>query len=450
MANDRQTGKDGDAMFCARCRIVAGVVAMLVVALASSACAQQYQADPVDENAGKLKLLAEQCVKNPARYATDRGQFNEYFEKYFFPAMTRFGPNDLAQIGRNRDDLFSRFLWASTDENLQSELTQMALAKLWPIAPSSKYHPAVRYNAVLIIGKLDKTYAAPGRPPVPLKEGFEKLHLILNSAIQGKSVPPFLVVGALVGLERHAQLRDALDRDTIEKMTSVAQQITTQDDLFPDVEPKVDEWIRLQAASVLANLRSPGPKGEVTASLAKLIAGETKPKMSIDARGQVAALLKKFNYQGATVDGKVMSDALLQLALDVGDDEKKEAIAFEEAQLQGGGFGGSFGGAAGGPRSKRMKLDLETQMWEYNPNVLLSRLTDLSAGLQAFRPLAPADKQPIFDAVLAAMRPADSAARSSDTVDLTVAQRVREMGEQIRAAIKPGSEAPESNEAELF
>ena len=53
--------------------------------------------------------------------------------------------------------------------------------------------------------------------------------------------------------------------------------------------------------------------------------------------------------------------------------------------------------------------------------------------------------------MLAAIRPAATAASSSDTVDLEVAQKVREMGEQIRAAIKPGS-APAASDAsaELF
>ena len=75
--------------------------------------------------------------------------------------MTRYAPsNDLAQLGKMREDLFGRFLWSTTDENIQNELTQMVLDKMWPIAPSSKYHPAVRDNAVLIIGMLDKTYAA--------------------------------------------------------------------------------------------------------------------------------------------------------------------------------------------------------------------------------------------------------------------------------------------------
>ncbi len=74
-----------------------------------------------------------------------------------------------------------------------------------------------------------------------------------------------------------------------------------------------------------------------------MVAGQTTPKMSLDARCQVAALLKQIKITGA-VDGKTLSDALLQLAVEVGDAEAKEAKAFEDTQMHGGGFGG-YGGA---------------------------------------------------------------------------------------------------------
>jgi hypothetical protein len=450
MAIDQIIRRDGASTPQVRrpASVRAGLAILFCVCLASVAHAQ-YQADPVDENAGKLKLTAEQCVKNPARFATDRPQFMEFFEKYYFPAMTRFEANDLAQLGRMRDDLFGRFLWASTDENLQRELTQMALKKLQPVERSSKYHPAVRYNAILILGMLDQTYAAPGRPPVPLKEGSAELTLIVDYAADGKPVPPFLVVGALVGLQRHAHLHDALDRPTVEAISAAALKLATKDEALAEVDPKVEEWLRVQVATVLTNLGSPGPKGEVLAALARMIGGQTQPKMSLDARGQVAALLKQMKYEGTTVDGKAMADALLQLALDVGDEEAKEGQSFEDAQMQGGGMGGAYGGM---PRGKgRMRLDPETQQWKYDPRILLARIGDLRTALTAFRPNAPADKQPVFDAVVAAIGPVVTAASSTDTVDLEVAGKVVALGEQIRSAIKPGSKpAANPKAAELF
>jgi hypothetical protein len=343
-----------------------------------------------------------------------------------------------------RDELFSRYLWASTDERLQSDLTELAFAELQLVGIGSKYHPAVRYNAILIVGMLDEVYASQGRPPVPLKEGTAKLTFIVDSAAQGKRVPPFLLVGALVGLQRHALYHDKLDRATVDAMSAAVLKLAAKDESLPEIDAKVAEWIRIQAATVLANLGSPGPNGEVLAVLTKMIAGETTPKMSLDVRCQVAALLKQTKHDGASVDGKAMADALLELAMAVGDDEAKEAKAFEETQIQGGGFGG-YGGA---PRRKgRMRLDLETSQWEYDARVLLARLGDLRTGLNAFKANAPADKQPVFDAVLAAIGPAVAAAESADTIDLDVAGKVRKMAAQIRSAVKPGSAPAEEADA---
>jgi hypothetical protein len=416
----------------------------LFVSVASLARGQQYQADPVDENAGKLRPFADQVVRTPGRFATDRERFMEFFEKYYFPAMTRYAPQDLGQLGRMRDDLFARFLRASTDENLQRELTALALKKAWAVAPSSKYHPAVRYNAVLILGMLDDSYAAPGRPAVPSQEAAKNLVTIVSFAADGKRVPPFLVVGALVGLQRQALLHDSLKKETADSIAAAVLKLATKDEPLPEVEPKVAEWMRIQAATVLANLGSPGAKGEVLAVLTKMISGATEPKMSLDARVQIAALLKQLNFAGATVDGKAMADALLQLSLDVADDEAKESQAFEDLLVQSGGMGAGYGTTQ---RNKtRVKVNLETQALEYNASILLARLTDLKAGLSAFKANAPADKQTVIDAVIASVNPVLAAASSTDTLDLALAEKVGAMATQIRAAVKPGTAPPASND----
>ena len=126
----------------------------------------------------------------------------------------------------------------------------------------------------------------------------------------------------------------------------------------------------------------------------------------------------------------------------VADDEAKEAKAFQETQIPGGGFGG------GAVRPKgRMRLDPETLQWEYDARALLARLGDLRTSLSAFKATAPADKQPVFDVVLKAIAPAVAAAESSDTIDLKVAEKVREMATQIRSAVKPGSAPAEEADA---
>jgi hypothetical protein len=422
---------------------------LIAFGVSSLAAAQQYQTKPIDDKARLLGPIAQNCVKDPARYATDKARFDEYFQKYFFPAMTRYRPNDLAELGKMREELLGRYLWASRDEKLQNDLTELAFTELQPVGRSGKFHPAVRYNAILVLGMLDTTYAIQGgpnnRPPVPFKKGTAELTLIVNTAADGKPVPPFLVVGALVGLQRHAQFHDKLDKSTVDAMSATALKLAAKDEPLPEVDAKVAEWIRIQAATVLTRIGSPGPNGEVQALLTKMISGQTVPKMPLDARCQIAALLAQMKYQGVQVDGKATAEALLQLALEVGDDEAKEAKAFEDMQVEGSGFGGGYGGA---PRGKgRMRFDEESTQWEYDARILLARLGDLSSGLTAAKVIAPADKQPVFDAVLAAIDPAMAAAESTDTIDLEVAGKVVEMAAQIRAAVKPGSAPAEEADA---
>jgi hypothetical protein len=430
-------------------RWLVAVGALLLIVSASAARAQQYQADEVDEDAGRLKLTAEQCVKNPARFASDRARFFEFFEKYYFPAMTRFSPKDLGELGPMRDYLFERIIWASKDENLQRELTQMAFTKLKPVVynQGKNYHPATRYNAVLILGMLDETYPGAGRPPVPLKEAAADLTRIVDAAAEGKRVPPFLVVGALVGIERHAKSIDKLDRSTGEAMAAAVLKLATKEGALTEADSTVMEWIRIQADSALATIGSSGANGEVAAAFEKMIAGKTDPKMSLDGRSRVAAMLPQLKLDGAKVDSKALADSLLELTTAVADNEAKEAKAFTNMSIGGGGFGYSGGGSG---KSDRMRLDPETQEWSFDKRILLSRLSDLKLGLDACKPVAPADSQPTLDEVLAAINATITTAESPNSTDIKVSGSVEQMQKKIRAAVKPGESAPDDSDANLF
>jgi hypothetical protein len=64
------------------------------------------------------------------------------------------------------------------------------------------YHPAVRYNAALILGQLD---AQPGAKPLPA--GTEAILAFLeNDQFNNVPVPTAVQIAALVSLHRHARL----------------------------------------------------------------------------------------------------------------------------------------------------------------------------------------------------------------------------------------------------
>jgi hypothetical protein len=418
-----------------RCCAAAAWAAVIIACLAPAVRAQEYQADQPDDKAFKLKVVADGCVKDPAKYAASSDQFNEFFSKYYFPAMTQFGPEDLAKLGKLRSDLFSFYLWPAQSEDLQKNLTAMALAAMKPIAGKPTYHPSVRYNAILVIGLLDDKYAVVGggspRPPVPSKDADKFLLQVLEANEKGRPVPPSLVVGAVIGLERHAQFHDSLDPAQIDAMTNAAVKLATSDTPVPDVDNKVAEWVRLEAATLLARLGTVGTDNHAHDALVKVLSDN---KLSIDGRCDVAGMLAMINYKDAKVDGKAATAALFQLTSDVGQAEDKRAKDYQELSLAGGG--GMM--TRGGPRGMREGAGgygaSGDQHSDYDRKTLLSRLTDLKKGLVAIKPVAPADRAAAIDAISAGIQKVIDAASKTDTTDLDVADAVRKLYETIQSA----------------
>jgi hypothetical protein len=419
--------------------------ALLTVAfgfLSSTASAQQYQADPVNDKLAKQGATVQGMAKDPAKYAAGVNDFDDYFTTYYFPAMTRFGEDDLAKTGQLRYDLFNRWLWATQNEEMLSHLTALAFPAMKAIVVKPIYHPAARYNAVLVIGMLDDKYgiatAGNQRPPKPLKDANTFLVALVNAGIAGKAAAtPSLVVGALIGLERHAQYHEGLDAASIDGMTKAAITLASKNPPLADVDSKVAEWIRIEAATVLAKLGSVGPNGQSHDALMQVL---SDGKLSLDGRCEVAGLLGLIDYKEAKVDGKATTDKMLQLAIEVSQVEGKRAKDFQELSIAGGGGAamsrgmerGGRGGYGGGYSSSGEHSD-------YDRKTLLSRLGDLKKGLVAIKPIAPADRAAAVDTITSSVQGVMTAAANKDTTDLDLADLVDKMATAVQAAVKGGT-----------
>jgi hypothetical protein len=228
-------------------------------------------------------------------------------------------------------------------------------------------------------------------------------------------------------------------------MTAALLKLATLEPLAPQADRPVSNWIRLQTAIVLAKLGGPGANGEVHTTLLKMLSGEGEPKLPLDARCQIGALLGLIDYQGATVDGKATAAAVLKLVDDVVANEVKTAKEFEEAHL-GSGLGG-VGRRRGRGRIRMGEFGAEI---EYERRTLLARLTDLRRTLEVTKPLVPTETQPTFDAILAAMRPVADGAANPDEVGLQLAQKVREMSNAVQKAANPSAAPAVEEPADLF
>jgi hypothetical protein len=400
----------------------------------SPARTQEYKSVPVppDEPARKFAVNAKQCIRDPGRFAQERAQFDEFFKKVYFPTMTGTSPEELAKLGALRYELFKSYLWATDNEQLQSSLTELAYTAMTGIIKpqTPPFHPAVQYNAIITLGMLDAQYAREGaspRPPKPLPKATKALTLVVDSAttddpkFKNAFAPP-VVLGAVIGLERHAQFRDSLDAAAVQAMTTALLKLIAQDQLSQSMDRNAYSWMRVRAASALATLGGVGQNNEVHDGLIKLIANSK----SLDERCATAALLKKIKYDGAKVDGAATANAIFALARDLADAESKAAKKFQDEQI---GLGPGGGAGIG-------NISFDGTVQERFPRrQVLDRLTDLRAGLEAVKPVVLPDAQAQVDVVMAAIDPVITAALDKNTVELKLTQAIGTMADAINRAV---------------
>ncbi|MBA4016320.1 MAG: hypothetical protein C0483_03950 [Pirellula sp.] len=94
---------------------------------------------------------------------------------------------------------------ANIPQDLHERANQLMIANLVPLIGNAQYSMDARYNAMLLLGMLDKVEpdAAAARPAVPL----DSTEPILLQAAKTATLPEILRIGALVGLARHCDLQ---------------------------------------------------------------------------------------------------------------------------------------------------------------------------------------------------------------------------------------------------
>ncbi len=347
--------------------------------------------------------------------------------------MTHADDADLGRVGDSRYNLFKKYLWATTNTQLQQDLTNLAYVELGKRISNPEYHPAFRYNAILVIGMLDEQYAnGPGQAPKPLPKATKALTYIVNNATatdKDIKYPPAIILGAIIGLERHAQLRASLTPEAIAAMTSALLKLVMHDEPIQEMDADAYAWIRLRAAETLAKLGSVGEKNSVHNALIKLASG-TK---SLDDRCEAAGLLDKITYKDVKLDDASTANALFTLARDVATDEDKRAADFQTLYSNGGGAPAPVRMRAGEftPGSGSGEEQPET----YPRRQVLARLTNLKAGLTKVKPALAADSQKKAEELLKAIETARAAAANKGTIELKLAAAIRTMAVAVNKAV---------------
>jgi hypothetical protein len=388
--------------------IVAAVVVAIGFSGSQPVSGQNYRVLAPSVNEAQAKALSGQvanALRNAAAPdAATQKQLDEYFKGRIYPLMTSTDPAQLGQLAETRKQLFQRYLNAAKSQGARDYLNNLTLKQMGAFAVGP-YHPAVRYNAALIMGQLD---AQPGVKPLPT--GTNGLLILLEGEEFNKvAVPTAVKVAALVGLQRHVRL--GVDAPTGERITKAALAVANREELPEDASAKAYGWVRRQAAKVLAAQFAKGLTPPVHDTFVRLVADD---KSDLDDRCAVAELLKPEMFSGAQgLDAEAMAQALGGLARNVLAIEAKEAGDYLDEMIgggipapggfeggrggggygsEGGGYMGRGGGGYGGGYMSRGgegggvdfgSLGLEDQGPKYEKRRMIDRTLAIVAGAQA-------------------------------------------------------------------
>ena len=380
--------------------------------------------------------------------AEEKKIIDDYFTKSFFPSLASDDPIQRGQLAKNRKDLFTQLInIKGGSPDARNHLINLTMSNVGRLAIGNN-HPAVRYNAVLIIAQLDKDIpATASTPPTPLPQATKALVALLeNKEFNKIPVPSAVKVAALIGLDRHT--RFIVDPQYAEPITKAALAVATRTETPDDVSPEVDDWMRRLAFRVLANQFGAGLTAPVNDAVAKFLANK---KVNLDDRCGVAELLKKEMYPaGQAVDPAPVALALGSLAKDVLTFEAKEANAYRKAMsgeagasiaspMMRGSGGRGYGGEMGmGPG---MGMDfgaspLADDGTKFKKRRMLERLNALRTAATALANAGGSDEVKTRMTDLAVpLKTAFDLGVKADTPDLDVAKAVIVASNEVNSLV---------------
>lgn len=433
-----------------RCGAVVAFTLGLALLTSSRATAARYdtwEAPLSDAEGTKAMLDATKVLRNSTSLGdADKNLLNKAFAGHFFPSMTRTDAESLAELAKKRKDLFQQYLnrsgVAAPVRDYLIDLTIKAAGKI----AFGNYHPAARYNAVLIIGSIDDKFQRNEPPVVSPKATQALLYLVEKEERDGTPIPTAIKIAALVGLQRHA--RFGVEPSLAEQLTAAALAVVNREERPEDVGSSVFNWMRVQAAEVLAYQFAEGPPPEVATALAKLIADKD---MSLAERCRTAGLLHedrmKLPADGAAAN--VLAPALATLARDLFDDEGDAAKEFEDEMLRdfggnigpgGGGFrgggygGGEFGGEMGGGRFGGGFDPNQDTGPRYEKRRMLARVFAVLSGLELVEATAEGDLKPKVSALIAPLQGLKDRAGEKNVTDIALARAVTQAARDVKLA----------------
>ena len=318
-------GLQATALFCV-------TTGLLLAALSNQVMADgpKYSSAPLRDRElienkllrNKLKLTKDSVARGQADFASNREALDRYYSKYLFPLMTqtkaipRVTSDPLGDLDVHRRTLLMD-LKTTKSADFHAYLLKRVYDAMKFVVEKQSYHPAVRYNAMLILGELNQKeeirLGLNRSAPDPLRKilGFLRDQFLKENQLDS------LRVAALVGILRHVEL-DRL-REPSNQPLSPAIKLQLVKMLVPLLEKQTAPpnrsveghvWMRRRCVEILAALRLTDKSGTVSSAIAGVLDEDGAPadlrRTAAEAIGQIE-LPPKYAANPAELAAKVVN-----------------------------------------------------------------------------------------------------------------------------------------------
>jgi len=282
-------------MLSFRTLVLTGVLAGTVLGWGTSLPAQQAApafkqyppTDPWTSDPKIVKALQTEVLRLLRNASTlddaGKSRLDQWYKNYFFRLFTT--EENWGKLTEFRTQLVDRDLRGAKNKAASDHVTNLTLALMTRFAQGQDLHPAVRYNAMLIIGDLNAVErgarGADGRPtaaPDPLPAALNILITEYKSPTQIDGVR----LAALLGILRHAQLdlaRPANRRIPAQTKQALVAEMLGLVNAPPPAgrTPEGHVWMQRRGIEILGALEAVGQDPAVGAALESIVANDQAP-----------------------------------------------------------------------------------------------------------------------------------------------------------------------------
>ncbi len=232
------------------------------------AASKDYKTIAVDKS---LKTPAKDILRKLRKGfegAGDQQKFDKACDSYILATWTQ--PENGHQLATLRGQFRSKLQSCKNSPNTRRHFNDHLLAKLQEMA-ADNYHPAVRYNCMMLLGELEeKPSMGVGNTATPLPAA---LPVLLKAASDEKQIDA-VKLAALLGVARHAGVLRGADsrRDVGTAMSTLAATKRS-----PGTSSAGQSWMRCIAIDTLGILTSAGAQGATAKTLLEIVDDDENP-----------------------------------------------------------------------------------------------------------------------------------------------------------------------------